>query len=116
MTTVPYVADNSIANILNQIEHLYQDVMDRIDRGEEPTPAEVKKLALLAKLPVDLRNREIIRHPDTCTSVYAEKWGVSRARVSQIRTEIGGMRKHKPGLTRKKRKAAPVVHPHAIFR
>jgi hypothetical protein len=122
-TMVTYEVHDSITQVLDTIEHLYQDVKDRIDRGEEVSFADVRTLAALAKVPNEIRNREILKLSDLPTIVPAKKWGVSQARVSQIRLEEGGQRINTPKLKRKSRKEpvvrrrkAPIVHPHAIFR
>jgi hypothetical protein len=101
---------HGISDILNQIDDLYSEVLERIEEGHELSPADVKKLARLSKRVQEVRDLEIVLDTTTNNTVPAKKWGISQARVSQIRISQGGMRKIA------ERMKGRAVQPHAMFR
>lgn len=78
----------SLTDTLLMIEQLYQVAQNKVNHGEQFAPRDIPRIEKLRYAPTELRDLEII-HTDREISNYkvGKKWGVSYARVSQIRTD-----------------------------
>jgi hypothetical protein len=75
----------SISERLALIEEEYIAIESALKNGQTFDGQDVVRVRRLSQKPNSLRDLDIIRHPEVATTTQSKKWGMSHARVSQIK-------------------------------
>jgi hypothetical protein len=94
MVSFDGVGQSRIADTLSAIAKLYEQVEQQINQGVLLSRDEIALLKNLAGTPKHLQTLEIARHPEISNNDFGKRWGVSYARISQIRHGDVGRRKY----------------------